>query len=108
VRESSVAHTPRDVVIRRPHVRIRPDSVTTSASTTPSNLFSRSTSLARIGGGNFQRVDVSDNVDDDSNHQVVIASLHVALHRWIASPPNPFPSRASFEVHPAASLGDSS
>jgi hypothetical protein len=78
-----------------------------SASTTPTSLFSRSTSLAGIGGGNFQPVDVWENVDDDGNHQAVIA-FHVPLHRWIASPPNPFPSRASFEVHPAASLGDSS
>ena len=47
-----------------------------SASTTPTSLFSRSRSLARIRGGNFQRVDVGENVDADSNHQAVIA-FHV-------------------------------
>ena len=71
-----------------------------SASTTPTNLFNRSTSLARIGGGNFQPVDVWENVEYDGNHQAVIASLHVPLHRWIASPPNSFPSRASFRGAP--------
>ena len=79
-----------------------------SASTTPTSLFDRSTSLARIGGGNFQRVDVWENVDDDGNHQAVIAffmstaPLDAHLRRILS------PVGRPFEVHPAARLGDSS
>jgi hypothetical protein len=79
-----------------------------SASTTPTNLFNRSTSLARIGGGNFQRVDVWENVDDDGNHQAVIAFFmsHCTVGSHLRRIPSPV--GRPFEVHPAASLGDSS
>ena len=78
-----------------------------SASTTPTNVFSRSTSLARIGGGNFQRVDVWENTEYDGNHQAVIAFMFRCtvgshLHRILS------PVGRPFEVHPAASFGDSS
>jgi hypothetical protein len=79
-----------------------------SASTTPTNLFNRSTSLARIGGGNFQPVDVWENVGYDGNHQAVIAFFmshcNVGSHlRRILSPVG-----RPFEVLPAAILGNSS